>query len=309
MVGLQQWVNVNLHDRVDGLLLWRENRVDGQLIPVKPLELHLRLFRPDRFRYKGRLHERPVKMSGGRPVYMILPPPLHIEHDKSAERQRGTNAFYKKMVERIGDERLMKIQSGPDVDDSDRPIPPQMWMAQPLKLNVGGGGLRYPGFLNLDLNVNAEPDVICDLREGLPFPDGVADEVIAEHVLEHFSYHWAGWMLTDWIRVLKIGGEITVKVPDFDWICQSYVNRELGYLRAIQLLYGGQTKLDFDMHLNSLNEGWFRGQLGWHGCEEIVRRHDLHASHYLNRPDEEVVMTAKRGTAPLRRPGRPKWGV
>ena len=48
-----------------------------------------------------------------------------------------------------------------------------------LKLNLGCGTNRLPGWENHDADV--------DLRKRLPWPDGSAKYILLEHVLEHFG--------------------------------------------------------------------------------------------------------------------------
>ena len=59
---------------------------------------------------------------------------------------------------------------------------------------------------------NATPDVVADLRN-LPYPDESVDFITSIHSLEHFADPVA--LLTEWKRVLKIGGRIVIIVPDW----------------------------------------------------------------------------------------------
>lgn len=53
----------------------------------------------------------------------------------------------------------------------------------------------------------------CDLRQ-LTLPEASADRLAAIHVLEHL-YPWETKpMLTDWRRVLKVGGTLVLELPD-----------------------------------------------------------------------------------------------
>lgn len=57
------------------------------------------------------------------------------------------------------------------------------------------------------------PDVEADIRK-LPYDDGVADEILAIHVVEHFYFWEAAPLLTEWKRVLKPGGWIALETPN-----------------------------------------------------------------------------------------------
>lgn len=90
-----------------------------------------------------------------------------------------------------------------------------------VRLNLGCGPRKWPGFVNVDLANNwsgDEPDVVADCTGPLPFPDGYADEVHAYHLLEHLWRWQAPDCLTEWVRVLKPGGLLVLEMPCFDKI-------------------------------------------------------------------------------------------
>jgi hypothetical protein len=82
-----------------------------------------------------------------------------------------------------------------------------------VKLNVGCGKKVLPGYVNVDLYVEHPQVLKADVRK-LPFNDGIFDEVLAEDILEHFPrLEWRA-ALAEWVRVLKLGGTITIRSPD-----------------------------------------------------------------------------------------------
>lgn len=161
-----------------------------------------------------------------------------------------------------------------------------------MKLNLGSGGAPMEG--DDWVNVDAWPDspgvdVVHDLNNPLPYEDESVEEVKAFDVLEHFSYHTAGRVLSDWIRVLKPGGVITIRCPDFDELCLAFVERRLDYLRAIQLMFGGQST-PYDCHYIGINWPWLNGQLQWWGCIHVERIEDPLGE------DWALVVRATKGT-------------
>lgn len=79
-----------------------------------------------------------------------------------------------------------------------------------MKLNLGAGRNPLDGYQNLDRKTGQE-------IYPLAFPDGVADEIRASHVLEHFSHRLTLDVLREWVRALKPGGVLKIAVPDFDY--------------------------------------------------------------------------------------------
>jgi hypothetical protein len=83
-----------------------------------------------------------------------------------------------------------------------------------LRLNVGGGKRRVPGFYNLDLVALPEVDVLADLNEPLSeLPDDSVEEVYCRHVLEHVGRFVE--LMAELHRVVAPGGRLEVVVPHF----------------------------------------------------------------------------------------------
>lgn len=98
-----------------------------------------------------------------------------------------------------------------------------------IKLNLASHGDNREGFVNIDFDhpsADIKADVSC-----LPFQDNSADVILAYHILEHFrageyephlsnplNPKTARDALNEWRRVLKPGGKLEIKVPDFEKI-------------------------------------------------------------------------------------------
>jgi predicted SAM-dependent methyltransferase len=91
----------------------------------------------------------------------------------------------------------------------------------PLRLHLGSGGHPLDGWVNIDI-LGMEPDLYWDLRSGIPFPDGSAEAVFLEHVIEHFTLADDLDLLIECRRVLRPGGIIRLGVPDFGRYLESY---------------------------------------------------------------------------------------
>lgn len=84
-------------------------------------------------------------------------------------------------------------------------------MESVIKLNLGGGNKKHPGWLNVDIDQSA--DVLCDVRN-IPLPDNYADAAMAIHVIEHFFHFEVQDVLWEWFRILKPGAKLILECPD-----------------------------------------------------------------------------------------------
>jgi SAM-dependent methyltransferase len=139
-------------------------------------------------------------------------------------------------------------------------------------LDVGGGHRdvalpkHYAAWrrLMLDINPNADPDVLLDARALGSLPAAQFDAVYCSHNLEHYREHEVAQVLAGFAHVLKPAGFVEIRVPDIQWIARELVEngRELddtlytspaGPIRALDVLYGHsgtieRTGVDFFAH-------------------------------------------------------------
>ena len=96
-----------------------------------------------------------------------------------------------------------------------------------LRLNVGAGSRRPPGYFNIDIQENPEApkklDAIGHVKS-IPLPDGSAKELMAIHLWEHL-YKWeCEEVITEWKRVLAPGGLLVLELPDLFKFCQNILD-------------------------------------------------------------------------------------
>lgn len=89
-----------------------------------------------------------------------------------------------------------------------------------LKLNVGCGKVKFPGWVNIDIEPGA--DLVMDIRKGLPFDNNSVDFIYCEHVLEHFTYEEGEKVLREFERCLRRGGIVRIMMPDLDQAIKKY---------------------------------------------------------------------------------------
>jgi hypothetical protein len=85
-----------------------------------------------------------------------------------------------------------------------------------MRLNLGSGQWKLPGYVNVDKSPASEPDEVVDLeRVPWPWPDGSVDEVLMSHVLEHLGATTEAYfgILKEIYRVCRPGAEVKIIVP------------------------------------------------------------------------------------------------
>jgi predicted SAM-dependent methyltransferase len=58
-----------------------------------------------------------------------------------------------------------------------------------VKIDLGCGLSKMPGFIGVDRFALPGVEVVCDLDRGIPFADDSVDYVLASHALEHLAGH------------------------------------------------------------------------------------------------------------------------
>jgi GT2 family glycosyltransferase len=85
-----------------------------------------------------------------------------------------------------------------------------------LCLNLGCGYNHLPGFINIDSRAVVNPDLVCDVIGGLPYPDNSVDMVRADDFLEHIPIGKVIPVIEEIWRVLKPGGIFESSTPSTD---------------------------------------------------------------------------------------------
>ncbi len=84
-----------------------------------------------------------------------------------------------------------------------------------IRLDIGCGREKKPGFTGVDISQDSDADVIASALD-LPFEDSSVSEIYCAHLVEHFRSADAQVFFNEIYRVLKNGGTARLKI-DRDW--------------------------------------------------------------------------------------------
>jgi len=84
-----------------------------------------------------------------------------------------------------------------------------------VRLHLGCGVKRLPGFINIDRHDSPATDYVGDITN-LPIPPRSVQRIETYHVIEHIPQPAVRDTLRSWRRWLKPGGVLVIECPDFD---------------------------------------------------------------------------------------------
>ena len=97
---------------------------------------------------------------------------------------------------------------------------------KPLKLHLGCGSKPLPGYINIDKYPASGADLVIPAHK-LCFPDNSVYEICTSHMIEHLRPRDLELALQEWHRVLKSGGKLRIRCPNFELYVREWL--EGGY--------------------------------------------------------------------------------
>jgi FkbM family methyltransferase len=148
----------------------------------------------------------------------------------------------KRQFERLSiNQKIFDIAAHSQSSQSPKRNAPQMIQAtSTVKLHLGCGTQRLPGFIHVDVRPDVKPDVIAEVTALTMFEDNSVDLIYFCHGLEHINPYQVGAALAEWRRVLKPGGTLRLALPDFEALAKLYVLRKVPLGAIVGAVHGGQ---------------------------------------------------------------------
>jgi predicted SAM-dependent methyltransferase len=106
-----------------------------------------------------------------------------------------------------------------------------------VKLNLGCGGWKIDGFINIDASDWCEPDVVANVL-ALPYENESADIIYAGHLIEHLEVEELYGALKHWRDILKPGGVLYLTFPDFEKAFEMWENGWANWKEVNGVVFG-----------------------------------------------------------------------
>lgn len=149
-------------------------------------------------------------------------------------------------------------------------------------LHLGSGGHRIAGWINTDIAIGPETNLVFDIGQGFPLASGSIRWIHSEDVLEHLDQDGGRTLVREAFRVLAPGSVMRVVTPDLRAIIERvYVAAERRHIRWCSRELGAKTACEaLNMHMRMNGEHRFlydrkqlRGLLESEGFEVRVVRY------------------------------------
>lgn len=139
-----------------------------------------------------------------------------------------------------------------------------------INLHIGCGKKKLKGFINIDIDPNNKPDVICDIYDidKLYKKDSV-DEIYMCHILEHIKRYDVDKIISKLYSILRPGGILRISVPDFESCVEHYIKNK-NIPSILGLICGGQ-KDNYDNHHVIFDFNYLKTKLDFIGFHDVRR--------------------------------------
>ena len=110
-----------------------------------------------------------------------------------------------------------------------------------MKLDIGCGDINTQmkpedEWTHIDIDAYDGVEIVCDFSD-IPLPDCCADEIYLGDVIEHIPRWRHQEVLTEFHRLLKADGILSIRTPNVELAMRAYAQGSLRFKDAMQLIY------------------------------------------------------------------------
>jgi len=166
-----------------------------------------------------------------------------------------------------------------------------------MKLNIGAGHRRIPGYTGIDAVERPGADIIAT-ADKIPLGDGCCDEILAVHLLEHMFPWEAPRALAEWHRLLQPGGLLVLELPNLLKCCENVLANRVDFgkhpdqLGMWGLFGDNRTEDPFMMHRWAYSPATLTALL--QACGFVKVREEVTHFHPAGRANRDMRLTARR---------------
>lgn len=162
------------------------------------------------------------------------------------------------------------------------------------KINIGCGNNKIEGYINIDAHAENCPDLVLDIREGLPYPDNAVQEILFFHTIEHIEEKFHRAILSDFFRVLVPHGLILISYPEFVTCANNYISNYQGMRNFWKDTIYGLQRYPGDYHISLMNSDVLAELLQEVGFIDVK-----YAEESREEPYNTIMLGHKSGLKPL----------
>ena len=139
-----------------------------------------------------------------------------------------------------------------------------------IRLHLGCGPKRLPGYINIDATVTPATDVVMEVL-ALDLPANSVAEIYSSHFIEHLNWPDIERALLEWRRVLELGGVITIRCPNFIYVLEEFLKAdyETRWGAHIRRIFGIVERGPWMAHRYGFSARRLRDVMKTHGFEVL----------------------------------------